>query len=69
MPFWTKLEGEYHKDNPFKEGDIIKWKCTGEIMTVGNDWDELKYWTGGDDRFHIVTTNGRVLSIEEIEKV
>lgn len=67
MPFTYKLSGSYHEDNPYKEGDTIRWKYNNEIMTVGDDWEELLKW--GNERDYIVTTSGRVLSITEIEKV
>lgn len=65
MPFGYKLTGSYHKNNPFSIGDRIKWKSTGEVMTVGDDWEELQRW--GSDEHHIVTTSGRVLRVTEVE--
>jgi len=67
MPQHYKLVGTYHQYNPYKVGDKIRWKRTGEEMRVGDDWEELNHWTGGDDRYHIVTDTGRVLHIDEIE--
>jgi hypothetical protein len=70
MPFEYKLIGNYHEDNPYRVGDKVKWKRTDEIMTVGDDWDELNYWCpNGGDKTHIVTTSGRVLAITEVERV
>ena len=62
------LVGGYSEKNPFKVGDRIKLKRNNEIMTVGDDWDELYHWTS-DDENNIVTTNGRVLSVSECELV
>ena len=60
-----KRDGTY--DHSYNVGDRIKWKRTGEIMTVGDDWDELEHW--GSISSHIVTTSGRVLSIDEITRI
>jgi len=58
----------YPDDNPYKVGDKIKWKRDGKIYTVGDDGEEILYWCPNGESTHIVTTCGRVLSINEIEK-
>jgi hypothetical protein len=70
MPYEYKLVGSYHEDNPFKVGDKIKKKGEDEEMRVGDDWGELIHWGGRSaDKTHIVTTCGRVLSIDQIIKI
>lgn len=68
MPYFEPTGKGYYPDtNPYKTGDTIKWKSTGEIMTVGDDFGELYKWYPNGDDTHIVTTSGRVLHINEIE--
>ncbi len=62
------LIGGYSEKNPFKVGDTIRWRRTGEIMTVGDDWNELYKWTN-DDETNIVTNTGRVLDVIECELI
>jgi len=70
MGFYTELKGEYEHD--LKPGDKIKWKNylnnnKVEILTVGDDWQELKRW--GNCKDYIVTTNGRVLLRKSVIKI
>lgn len=70
--------GEYLNDGwknsaGLEVGDKVKWlgHLQEGILTVGSDWHELHKWAGSDWGFnqHLVTTDGRVLSNSEVEKV
>jgi len=68
MGFYNKLHGEYESPNPFNVGDKVLWD--GVTLEVGDDWEELQYWAGDNaTKTNIVTTCGRVLSIDSVRKV
>lgn len=64
MPYYETRTGYYPESNPYNVGDKVIWN--GLTLIVGDDFDELNRWA--DEESHIVTTCGRVLSIDSLNK-
>ena len=66
MGLYYRLDGEY--EHEYKVGDKVKCNdYPDEDLVVGDDWSELYRW-GCSTKTHIVTTSGRVLSVDRIER-